>query len=51
MEAVGRDQLILVLGPMVYVVWRLKDIRIGIALHITLNSVALVNVAPALLSG
>ncbi len=43
--------LIIILGPMVYVVWRLKDIRIGIALHIALNSIALLNVVPALLSG
>jgi membrane protease YdiL (CAAX protease family) len=42
--------LIIILGPMVYVVWRTKDIRIGIALHIALNSISLLNVAPALLS-
>lgn len=42
--------LILVLGPMVYAVWRLKDIRVGIALHIALNSMAwATNVAPVLL--
>ncbi len=43
--------LVIVLGPMVYAVWRLEDIRIGIALHIALNSVALLNVLPALLDG
>ena len=42
--------LVLVLAPMVYAVWRLKDIRVGIALHMALNSIALVNVVPALLS-
>ena len=42
--------LIIVLGPMVYAVWWLRDIRIGIAVHIALNSVALLNVAPVLLS-
>ncbi len=42
--------LIIILGPMVYAVWRTKDIRIGIALHVALNSLALLNVVPALLS-
>jgi membrane protease YdiL (CAAX protease family) len=42
--------LIIILGPMVYVVWRTKDVRIGIALHIALNSLALLNVVPMLLS-
>jgi membrane protease YdiL (CAAX protease family) len=42
--------LILVLGPTVYAVWRLKDIRVGIALHISLNSMAWATmVAPVLL--
>ena len=42
--------LILILAPMVYAVWRTKDIRIGIAVHIMLNSLAWVlNVAPTLL--
>ena len=42
--------LIIILAPMVYVVWRTKDIRIGIAVHIMLNSLAWVlNVAPTLL--
>lgn len=31
---------ILILAPMVYAVWRTKDIRIGIAVHIMLNSLA-----------
>ncbi len=42
--------LILILGPMVYVVWRTKDVRIGIALHIALNSIALLNIVPVLLT-
>jgi hypothetical protein len=41
--------LIIILGPMVYAVWRLQDVRIGIAVHISLNSLALLNVVPALL--
>jgi membrane protease YdiL (CAAX protease family) len=42
--------LILILVPMVYVVWRTKDIRISIALHIALNSTTwLLTVAPTLL--
>ena len=42
--------LIVVLAPMVYVVWRTKDIRVGIAVHLSLNSMAwLFNVAPVLL--
>jgi membrane protease YdiL (CAAX protease family) len=42
--------LIILLAPMVYAVWRTKDIRIGIAVHIMLNSLAWVlNVAPTLL--
>jgi membrane protease YdiL (CAAX protease family) len=42
--------LILILAPMVYAVWRLQDIRVGIALHIALNSMAWATaVAPALL--
>ncbi len=41
--------LIIILGPMVYAVWRLRDIRIGIAAHIALNSLALINVGPVLL--
>ena len=41
--------LIIILGPMVYAVWRLKDVRIGIAVHIALNSLALLNVLPRLL--
>ncbi len=41
--------LVIILGPMVYAVWRLRDIRIGIAAHIALNSLALINVAPVLL--
>lgn len=42
--------LILILAPMVYAVWRTKDIRVGIAVHIMLNSLAWVlNVAPTLL--
>ena len=42
--------LILILAPMVYAVWRTKDIRIGIAVHIMLNSLAwILNVAPTLL--
>jgi uncharacterized protein len=43
--------LILILGPMVYAVWRLKDVRVGIALHVALNSLALINIAPVLLAG
>lgn len=43
--------LILILGPMVYAVWRLKDVRVGIALHVALNSLALMNLAPVLLPG
>ena len=35
---------------MVYAVWRLKDIRVGIAVHIALNGMAwATNVAPVLL--
>jgi membrane protease YdiL (CAAX protease family) len=41
--------LIIILAPMVYAVWRLKDVRIGIAVHITLNTLALLNVLPRLL--
>jgi membrane protease YdiL (CAAX protease family) len=42
--------LILILAPMVYAVWRLKDIRVGIALHIALNTMAWgTAVAPVLL--
>ena len=43
--------LIIVLGPTMYAVWRLRDIRISIAVHIGLNSgVAwLLNIAPTLL--
>ena len=42
--------LIFVLAPMVYVVWRLRDIRVGIAVHIALNGMAwATNVAPVLL--
>jgi uncharacterized protein len=41
--------LIIILAPMVYAVWQLKDVRIGIAVHIALNSLALLNVFPALL--
>lgn len=42
--------LIIILAPMVYAVWRTKDIRVGIAVHIMLNSLAWVlNVAPTLL--
>jgi uncharacterized protein len=42
--------LIIVLAPMVYAVWRLKEIRVGIAVHIALNSMAwAMNVAPVLL--
>lgn len=42
--------LIIVLAPMVYAVWRTRDIRIGIAVHIMLNSLAwALNVAPTLL--
>lgn len=29
--------LIIILGPMVYAVWRLQDIRIGIAVHVALD--------------
>ena len=43
--------LVLILGPMVYAVWRLKDIRVGIVLHVALNSLALINIAPVLLAG
>ena len=42
--------LIIVLAPMVYAVWRLGDVRISIAVHVVLNSLALLNVLPALLS-
>ena len=43
--------LIIILAPMVYAVWRTKDIRIGIAVHIMLNGLAwTLNVAPTLLS-
>ncbi|KGN40212.1 CPBP family intramembrane glutamic endopeptidase [Knoellia aerolata] len=42
--------LILILGPAVYVVWRLKDIRISIAVHVALNGLGwALNVAPPLL--
>lgn len=42
--------LILVLAPTYYMVWRLKDIRLGIAVHIALNGLGwALNVAPALL--
>lgn len=42
--------LILILAPTYYMVWRLKDIRIGIAVHIALNGLGwALNVAPALL--
>lgn len=42
--------LVLILAPMVYVVWRLQDIRVGIALHIALNTMAWTTaVAPVLL--
>ena len=41
--------LIIILAPMVYAVWRLKDVRIGIAVHIVLNTLALLNVLPRLL--
>ncbi len=41
--------LIIILAPMVYAVWRLKDVRIGIAVHIALNSLGLLNVLPRLL--
>ena len=43
--------LILILGPMVYAVWRLEDVRVGIAFHVALNSLALINIAPVLLAG
>ncbi len=49
LEAVGRRQPGLILAPMVHAVWRLKDVRIGIAVHITLNALALPNVLPRLL--
>ena len=42
--------LILVLAPMVYAVWRLEDVRIGIAVHIALNTLALLTVLPVLLA-
>lgn len=42
--------LILILGPTMYVVWRLKDIRISIAVHVALNGLGwALNVAPSLL--
>lgn len=41
--------LILILAPMVYAVWRLKDVRVSIAVHIALNSLGLLNVLPRLL--
>ena len=40
--------MIIILAPMVYAVWRLEDVRIGIAFHIALNSLALLNVGPVL---
>ena len=44
--------LILILGPTMYAVWRLKDIRISIAVHIALNATGwAMNVAPTLLLG
>jgi len=43
--------LILILGPTIYAVWRLKDIRISIAVHIGLNGLGwALNVAPLLLA-
>ena len=41
--------LIIILAPIFYAVWRSMDIRIGIAAHIALNGVALLNVLPILL--
>ena len=42
--------LIVVLGPMVYAVHRLKDVRVSIAVHIALNGLGwLLNIAPTLL--
>ncbi len=41
--------LIIILAPMVYAVWRLKDVRIGITVHIALNTLALFNILPRLL--
>ncbi|GAA1750673.1 CPBP family intramembrane glutamic endopeptidase [Kocuria aegyptia] len=42
--------LVLILAPTYYMVWRLKDIRIGIAVHIALNGLGwTLNVAPDLL--
>ncbi len=41
--------LILVLAPMVYAVWKLRDVRIGIAVHVSLNTLGLLNVLPTLL--
>ena len=44
--------LILILAPTMYAVWRLKDIRISIAVHIALNATGwAMNVAPTLLLG
>lgn len=45
-------QLIVVLAPMVYVVWRTRDIRIGIAVHVGLNGLSfLLSSASPLLGG
>jgi membrane protease YdiL (CAAX protease family) len=42
--------VIMVLGPATYAVWRLKDIRISIAVHVAINTTGwLLNVAPSLL--
>lgn len=46
----NRLNLILILAPTYYLVWRLKDIRIGIAVHIAINGLGwTLNVAPGLL--
>ena len=42
--------VLVVLGPATYAVWRLRDIRISIAVHVAINTTGwLLNVAPSLL--
>lgn len=44
--------LVVILAPMVYVVWRTRDVRVGIAVHIGLNGTSfLLGTGPQLLLG
>jgi membrane protease YdiL (CAAX protease family) len=44
--------LVVILAPMVYAVWRTRDVRVGIAVHIGLNGTSfLLGTGPQLLLG